>query len=103
MCVREFDFQIPYGVVQADGIHVQGITEKPVQKYFVNAGIYVLESSFVKQCTAEKSNDMPDLLQAVVKKGSQVNMYPIHEYWMDIGRMEEYEQAQVEATNLVSE
>jgi len=103
MCVREFDFQIPYGVVQGDGIHVQGITEKPVQKFFVNAGIYILESSLVKQCSAEKTKDMPDLLQTTVETGSQVNMYPIHEYWLDIGRMEEYEQAQAEAIDLDSE
>jgi dTDP-glucose pyrophosphorylase len=100
MCVREYDFQVPYGVVQGDGVHVEGITEKPVQKYFVNAGIYVLEPQLVKQYDVEQSKDMPDLLQAVVEAGAQVNMFPIHEYWLDIGRMEEYERAQLEVFDL---
>ncbi|SVE20562.1 uncharacterized protein METZ01_LOCUS473416, partial [marine metagenome] len=102
MCVREYNFQIPYGVVQGDGVLVQGIVEKPVQKYFVNAGIYVLEPRLVKQCNIEQSKDMPDLLQANVEAGAQVNMFPIHEYWLDIGRMEEYERAQVEGVDLKS-
>jgi dTDP-glucose pyrophosphorylase len=102
MCVRKYDFQIPYGVVRGDGVQVAEITEKPVQKFFVNAGIYVLEPQLVNQCNVEQSKDMPDLLQATVEAGGQVNMYPIHEYWLDIGRMEEYERAQVDAIDLNS-
>jgi dTDP-glucose pyrophosphorylase len=102
MCVREYDFQIPYGVVQGDGLQVQDITEKPVQKYFVNAGIYILEPELVAQCKGKQVKDMPDLLRATVRGGGKVNMFPIHEYWLDIGRMEEYERAQVEGPGLVT-
>lgn len=44
MCVREYDFQVPYGVIQLDDHQIQSIEEKPVQRFFVNAGIYVLNS-----------------------------------------------------------
>lgn len=96
MCVREYEFQIPYGVVQGDGTQVQDITEKPVQKFFVNAGIYVLEPELVAQCKGGQAKDMPDLLRTTVRSGGKVNMFPIHEYWLDIGMMEEYQRAQVE-------
>ena len=98
MCVREYDFQIPYGVVHGDGDQVTDIIEKPVQKFFVNAGIYILEPELLGQCRPDEAIDMPDLLRQVVNDGRKVSMFPIHEYWLDIGRMEEYEQAQVEGS-----
>ena len=98
MCVREYDFQIPYGVVHGDGDQVTDIIEKPVQKFFVNAGIYILEPELLGQCRPDEAIDMPDLLREVVNDGRKVSMFPIHEYWLDIGRMEEYERAQVEGS-----
>ena len=98
MCVREYDFQIPYGVVHGDGDQVTDIIEKPVQKFFVNAGIYILEPDLLGQCRPDEAIDMPDLLREVVNDGRKVSMFPIHEYWLDIGRMEEYERAQVEGS-----
>ena len=98
MCVREYDFQIPYGVVHGDGDQVTDIIEKPVQKFFVNAGIYILEPDLLGHCRPDEAIDMPDLLRQVVNDGRKVSMFPIHEYWLDIGRMEEYERAQVEGT-----
>ena len=96
MCVREYDFQIPYGVVHSDGDQVTEIIEKPVQKFFVNAGIYVLEPDLLGRCRPDEAIDMPNLLRQVVNDGCKVSMFPIHEYWLDIGRIEEYERAQVE-------
>ena len=96
MCVREYDFEIPYGVVRSHGDQVTDITEKPVQKFFVNAGIYVLEPDVLGQCRPDEAIDMPNLLRQVVNDGYKVSMFPIHEYWLDIGRIEEYERAQVE-------
>ena len=98
ICVREHEFRIPYGVVQADGIQVKDITEKPVQKLFINAGIYVLDPDIVKRRSGVRASDMPELLRETIKTGEQVNMFPIHEYWLDIGRMEEYGQAQIDVT-----
>ena len=99
MCVREYDFQIPYGVVRGDGGQVAEITEKPVQKFFVNAGIYVLEPDILDQCRSKEAVDMPDLLRLAMRKGGKVNMFPIHEHWLDIGQMEEYQRAQIDADN----
>ena len=48
-CVREYDFQVPYGVIEREGYRIKSITEKPIHKFFVNAGIYVLEPILVKK------------------------------------------------------
>ena len=98
MCVCKYDFQIPYGVVEAEGQCVTGIVEKPMHKFFVNAGLYVLNSSLLEQVDGSSYLDMPQFLEAQVKSDAQVNMFPIHEYWLDIGQMDQFERAQIDSS-----
>jgi len=100
MCVREYDFQVPYGVVKAEGQCVTSIVEKPVHKFFVNAGIYVLNPSILKSLDGSQYLDIPELFGTVIKEGGQVNMFPLHEYWLDIGRIEQFDQAQHDSIEL---
>lgn len=96
MCVREYEHQVPFGVISIDGTMVTEMVEKPVQRYFINAGIYVLEPTIVRNVEPGRRIDMPSLLQKEIDRGGRVSTFPIHEYWRDIGRMEEYEIAQRE-------
>jgi len=92
MCVREYDFQVPYGVVEIDDYNIKRITEKPVHKFFVNAGIYVLNRSLINKVDGKSYLDMTDFLEKELNN-SGVKAFPIHEYWLDIGQVEEYEKA----------
>jgi dTDP-glucose pyrophosphorylase len=103
MCVRKCDFRVPYGVVQKDGYRIKSIVEKPVQSFFVNAGIYILNHNLVKMIEKNSYLDMPNLLENCIEKHEQVNMFPIHEYWMDIGQIEEYERAQTDIGGVFSQ
>ena len=94
MCVREYDFQVPYGVVEHDGHILQKITEKPTHRFFVNAGVYILDSKLVKLIPNNIKLDMTCFLQSQIDNNSDINIFPLHEYWLDIGRIEEYERAQ---------
>ncbi|BCL60662.1 mannose-1-phosphate guanylyltransferase [Desulfomarina profundi] len=96
MCVREYDFQVPYGVVKARDNKMIGIEEKPIHKFFVNAGIYVLDLEIVRSVEGGKYLDMPDLLETCVDRGDTVTMFPIHEFWLDIGNMPDYKRANSE-------
>lgn len=97
LCVREYDYQVPYGVVQVRDHKLAALVEKPVHSFFVNAGIYVLEPEVLKRLKKGKSRDMPDLIEEVRKaKPSRVGCFPIQEYWLDIGRVEDYKRAQKE-------
>jgi len=96
ICVREYDFKIPYGVVTAKENLVTKITEKPVQSFFVNAGIYVLSSEIISYVKYASYLDMPNLLDDIINRSGKVNMFPIHEYWLDIGQIEQYEKAQID-------
>ena len=92
MCVREYAFQVPYGVVQIDNYNIKEIKEKPVHKFFVNAGIYVLNKTLINKLDGKSYLDMTDLLDKELIN-EKVNAFPIHEYWLDIGKIEEYERA----------
>ena len=100
MCVREYDYQIPYGVVNGDGHRVVSMQEKPIQRYFVNAGIYVISSDIFQNVPSHKKIDMPTLLEHEISKQGDVIMFPIHEYWLDIGRMDDFNKAQSDIIGL---
>lgn len=96
MCVREYDHQIPYGVVRLDKYRLTSIEEKPTQRFFVNAGIYVLSPDAVEKIPHNQYFDMPSLFDHLVKNQQQTIAFPIREYWLDIGRMADFERANME-------
>lgn len=100
MCVREYDYQIPYGVIVGDGERIISMEEKPVQRFFVNAGIYVIDPEVFKAVDKNRHIDMPTLLQKYLDENRDVLMFPIHEYWLDIGRMDDFKRAQTDITSL---
>jgi len=94
MCVREYDYQIPYGVVKVDKQHrLLSIEEKPIHRYFVNAGIYVLSPIVLQYLSEDSYHDMPTLFEKVIEDNCCTSVYPIREYWCDIGRIGDYEKA----------
>jgi dTDP-glucose pyrophosphorylase len=96
MCVREYEHKVPYGVVQTDGRYIQSMEEKPVQKCFINAGIYVISPELVSAVSAGERIDMPSLLEKQIDQDKKVTMFPVHEYWLDIGKMDDFKKAQEE-------
>jgi dTDP-glucose pyrophosphorylase len=96
MCVREFEYQIPYGVIQINDSDITSIVEKPIEKFFVNAGIYVLSPTVFDYIPKNDFFDMPTLFNILIEKQKKITSFPIHEYWLDIGRMSDFEKAQNE-------
>ncbi len=93
MCVRHHEYQIPYGVVSIDGDRIAGIHEKPRHSCLVSAGIYVLEPEALRFVDAGSKMDMPTLFERLVQSGKRTAAFPIREYWLDIGRLEDFQQA----------
>ncbi|NVK31267.1 MAG: CBS domain-containing protein [Gammaproteobacteria bacterium] len=94
MCVREYEYQVPYGVIEIQGNRITGMVEKPVHKFFVNAGIYVISRELVQSIDSNTIIDMPTLLEKQLKQDKVVSMFPLHEYWLDVGKMNDFERAQ---------
>ncbi|WP_028586180.1 nucleotidyltransferase family protein [Desulfocurvus vexinensis] len=93
MCIREYSLQIPYGVVRCDGHRILGMEEKPLHTFFVNAGIYVLDPSALDLVEPGVYLDMPTLLERLRAQERLVAAFPIFEYWLDIGHMNDYQRA----------
>jgi dTDP-glucose pyrophosphorylase len=93
LCIREHDFQIPFGVADISDCNLTGLKEKPAYKVFVNAGIYALNPDIIKMIPNDKYYDMTDLFAALLQKNIKPTVFPVREYWMDIGRISEYERA----------
>lgn len=96
LCVRDYEMQVPFGVIQGNGSAVTGIVEKPMQYYFINAGIYVVSPQVVDMVAPRHRLDMPDLIQMLIADKQRVSMFPVHELWLDIGRPDDFERAQQE-------
>jgi NDP-sugar pyrophosphorylase family protein len=94
IAVHQQNFQVPYGIVESDGVYVRGFAEKPVLKYFVNAGMYLLEPSAYGLIPSGEHYDMTDLIQRLLDEGRSVVAFPVHEYWIDIGQPDDYVKAQ---------
>ena len=92
MCVREYNIEVPYGEVKLDKENVVSIAEKPMHKFFVNAGIYVLDPECIDLIPKE-FYDMPLLFKRIIQHNKKTISFPLGEYWLDIGRSKDYERA----------
>jgi dTDP-glucose pyrophosphorylase/CBS domain-containing protein len=92
--VRQFDLQVPFGVIDTEGPVVREIREKPSVGFLINAGLYLIEPRAHDLVLPDTAMDMPDLIRRLVETGQTVVSFPIHEYWMDIGKLSDYAQVQ---------
>lgn len=93
MCVRGFEQNIPYGVVKTEDHVITSLEEKPVQNVLVNAGIYVLNPECLNFIPKDEFFNMTSLFEKLIENGKKPAAFPIHEYWIDIGRPDEFTQA----------
>lgn len=98
VCVRRHQLPVPYGVMDCEGMRLRGIREKPSVDVLVNAGIYLLEPSVREYIPNGERFDMTDLLQRLLEAGRPVATYPILGYWLDVGRHEDFERAQIDVS-----
>jgi dTDP-glucose pyrophosphorylase len=93
MAVRDFEMQVPFGVVREFDGNIESIEEKPIHRYTVSAGIYTLSPGVLKLVPRGREFDMPQLFEMCLKSGLRVRCHRIKGYWLDIGRMPDYEKA----------
>lgn len=99
VAVRQYEMRVPYGVIDTDGVTVRGISEKPLLKQFINAGIYLLSPSVKRMIPNGQPYDIPDLIQMLLREARTVVCFPIREYWLDIGEADQYDQAKSDIAN----
>lgn len=93
MCVREYVFEVPYGVVDLDDHHLVRIDEKPLVSNFVNAGIYVLSPEALDLVPKDGMFNMTQLFERCIENGKECVAFPIREYWVDVGQIGDFRRA----------
>jgi len=93
LCVKEYRIQVPYGVITMDEHRLTNINEKPAQSFFVNAGIYVIEPEMLALISPDQPCDMISFFERIIHSNHDVVAFPIREYWVDIGKMEDLHRA----------
>ncbi len=95
MCVREYNIESPYGEVRLDGAKITSIEEKPKHRYFINTGVYILEPKCL-DLIPQNFFDMPSLFKKMIANDYKIISFPLEEYWLDIGKFNEYKKANLE-------
>jgi NDP-sugar pyrophosphorylase family protein len=91
------DLRIDLGVIEADEEHrVRRYIEKPTHHFLVSMGVYVLEPAVLERIPEGTRFDLPDLIGSLLEAGQEVGSFEHPGYWLDIGRPEDYEQAQAD-------
>jgi NDP-sugar pyrophosphorylase family protein len=96
MCVREYEFRVPYGVIRVNGHEILAIEEKPTQKVFVNAGIYILEPEALNVVPPLAHFDMTQLFEKLVEMDRKTAVFPLREYWLDVGQPSDFMKAKTD-------
>ncbi len=93
IAVTTYGFQIPYGLIKANHDYLVGFEEKPVFASFINAGIYVLNPEVLHFVPQNSYFDMNDLFQILIQNEEPVCIFPVREYWADVGEIKSFDQA----------
>ena len=94
LAVKSYKTEIPYGVIrQGPEGQFAGIDEKPVLNHFVAAGIYFLSPEFAALTPRGRAVDMPEVITNGRKAGLRIGLFPVHEYWKDVGHPNDLEAA----------
>ena len=85
---------VPYGVLETSGQQITSLKEKPTYVYFSNAGIYLIKTEILRQIPANTFYNATDLMEHLIANKRKVINYPIVQYWLDIGKPEDFLKAQ---------
>ena len=83
-----------FGNIHTEGDFVTGIEEKPNIKTTILAGIYIFKPDILDLIPDNTMYNMDKLIMDMLIKGLHISHYPIKEYWLDIGQVDDYEKAQ---------
>ncbi len=89
-----YKVKVPYAVLDTHDDNITEISEKPELIYYSNAGIYLIRRELLKDLVPGKKKDITDFMEEVIRNGGKVVSFPFWGYWLDIGRHEDFVNAQ---------
>jgi dTDP-glucose pyrophosphorylase/mRNA-degrading endonuclease RelE of RelBE toxin-antitoxin system len=95
-----YQVSIPYAVLETNNGEVRSFKEKPTYTYYSNGGIYLMKKEMLKYIPKNTFFNATDLMEELIKKDLKVISYPFLGYWLDIGKHEDFEKAQMDIKNI---
>lgn len=95
-----YEVKIPYAVLTLENNFIQSIEEKPVYTYFSNGGIYLINADLINNIPKDQKYDATDFIEDSLRENLKVSSYPVTDYWLDIGRHDDYLRAQKDISAL---
>ena len=91
-----YQVSIPYAVLETKNGEIKSFKEKPTYTYYSNGGIYLMKKEMLKYIPKNTFFDAPDLMQELIKNDLKVISFPFSGYWLDVGKHEDFEKANID-------
>ena len=95
-----YKVDIPYAVMETIECQVTSFIEKPSYTYYSNGGIYIVKKELLKEIPYNQFYNATDLMEKIITNGGKLISYPIHQYWLDIGKPKDFEKAKIDIKHL---
>lgn len=92
--------KIPYAIIETSNENIVNFIEKPTYTYYSNGGIYIMKREILKFIEIGKYFNATDLMRVLIDNNYKVIAFPFSSYWLDIGRIEDYNKAKLEYNNI---
>ena len=86
--------KVPYGVFDMKDDKISALKEKPEYTYYSNAGIYLIKTDLIEEIPKNEPLDITDFIEQQIDKNRNIVSFPFWGYWLDIGKHEDFENAQ---------
>ncbi len=95
-----YNVDVPYAVLETKDDQIVSFREKPTYTYYSNGGIYLMKREVLERIPKNTFFDSTDLMQELIDDGRKVISYPVRQYWLDIGKPEDFAKAQADIKHL---
>jgi dTDP-glucose pyrophosphorylase len=95
-----YPVSIPYAIFENEDLKVKSFKEKPEYIYYANAGIYLIKRKALNLIPKDEFYNATDLMEKIIELDMKLIHYPMHNYWLDIGKPADFKKANEDINNL---
>ena len=95
-----YQVSIPYAVLETKDGKVKSFKEKPTYTYYSNGGIYLIKREMLHFIPKDMFYNATDLIEDLIQKNKKVISFSFSGYWLDVGKHEDFEKAQMDVKNI---
>jgi NDP-sugar pyrophosphorylase family protein len=93
VAIAERTHRVEFGVLDVESTRIVGFREKPCLRYHVSMGVYGMSRSILAPYRPGRSFGFDELVLDLLARGEHPDTYPFTGFWLDIGRPEDYDEA----------